>query len=113
MKTYLLSISLADNSILELSYPSNEPCPAIHCTSTFSEYKAAGMVRNGASNIKMENKAENCNLTSSAQLYGIEKQFHQPQDMLTALESPDIKARYFPNFEWIQSFLAGGNCFNM
>lgn len=69
--------------------------------------------RNGASNIKMENKAENCNLTSSAQLYGIEKQFQHPQDMLTALESPGMKARHFPNFKWIQSFLGGGNCFSM
>lgn len=96
---YVLSISFADNSILELTYPSNEPCPAHHCTSTFSEYKAAGMVRNEASNIKMENKAENCNLTLSAQLYGIEKQFQLPQNMLRVLESPDIKARYFPNFK--------------
>lgn len=63
--------------------------------------------------MKMENKADNYNLTSSVQLYGIEKPFHQPQDMLTALESPDIKARYFPKFKWIQSFLAGGNCFSM
>lgn len=63
--------------------------------------------------MKMENKAENCNLTSSMQLYEIEKKFQQPRDMLTALESPDIKARYFPNFKWIQSFLAGGNCFSM
>lgn len=62
--------------------------------------------------MKTENKAENCNLTSLVQLYEIEKQFQQSQDMLTALESPDIKARYFPNFKWIQSFLAGGNCFS-
>lgn len=62
--------------------------------------------------MKTENKAENCNLTSLVQLYEIEKQFQQSQDMLTALESPDIKVRYFPNFKWIQSFLAGGNCFS-
>lgn len=106
-----LNISIADNSGIGMSYPANKTCPVLLPAWTFSEYKAAGMVRNWASNMKVENKTDN--LTSSVQLYGIEKSFQQPQDMLTALESPDIKARYFPNFKWIQSFQAGGNCFSM
>lgn len=110
-KTKPLSISFADNSGIELSYSTNEVCPVLHAASTFSEYKAAGIVRSWASNTKMENKTNN--LSSSMQLYGIEKSFQQPQDMWTALENPDIKERYFPNFKWIQNFQAGGNCFSM
>lgn len=110
-KTTLLSVSFADNSRIELSYSTNEACPVLHATSIFSEYKAAGMVRSWASNTKMENKTNN--LSSSIQLYGIEKSFQQPQDMWTALKNPDIKERYFPNFKWIQNFQAGGNCFSM
>jgi len=45
-KTKPLSISFADNSGLELSYPSNEPCPVLHSTLIFSEYKVTGTVRN-------------------------------------------------------------------
>lgn len=51
----------------------------------------------------MENKAENCNLTSLMQLYEIEKKFQQPRDMLTALESPD-KSKIFSKLQMDPKF---------
>lgn len=54
--------------------------------------------------MKMENKAENCNLTLSAQLYGIEKQFQHPQDMFKSLRESRHKSKIFSKLQMDPKF---------